>query len=267
MKYAKKMRLVEINDDEYTNTHTKNIDQHIYTMNDSDDTYFKPKVLSSLDKEMDAILRNSEMNEYDKWNLYKRTLHKYLNFIDTTRKSGNVSDTSSNKEKNQKDWLNNTFTEHPPRYTRVFDTAASPKRDSLDKVTAPLVREFFENIRASGKRDNHSPRVNESQTSSPLNSADDEMDEGSDDDIYSTHGVSDLEIDDEPAFDRTNDINTQFVTNRHRKNKKHTFSPVVTRNAALKRRADLGISMMREPKKNHIGGNLIENWESCLLPY
>lgn len=259
MKYTKKMRLVEIDDVEGENT--KKDSQYMYTINDSDDAYTKAKVLSSLDKEMSSILRNNEMNDYDEWNLYKRSFQRYMNFIENTKKPENIlNTTTSSDKKKQKDWLNNTYnsfnTDHPPRYTRVFDTEIPPQRDSIDKVTSQPVREFFENMGASNRRNQSSSLSFNGDQSSSMNS------------------VDDMEIDtSESEFDRTNDINAQYVTSRRKKitntntkarsNKKQTFShlgsPALTRKA-LKRRADLGLSMMTDPKRN-----LLNSWEPCKL--
>lgn len=114
MKFTKKMRLVECEDDINPNA------QHVSIL--PDDTYFQnPKVLYNLDTLMTEILLRKDLTDSEKSNLYGQALQKY-NRLNYAHQHSNVSH------------------DHKPR-------------DSLDNITNPSVREFFENVRETVPQD------------------------------------------------------------------------------------------------------------------
>lgn len=57
----------------------------------SDADFTKPKLLYNLDNSMEKILRMKNVSDREKWNLYSRSLEKYLNHVKLVNKSRTVS--------------------------------------------------------------------------------------------------------------------------------------------------------------------------------
>lgn len=157
MKYAKKMKLVELDD--------SNISSYAVNNNRIDDeTYSKPYVLSSLDNTMNEILK-APMSDGDKWQLYSQALHRYLNHLKhTSRKiDSNFSYPKNSEEKDpfnvslhSLDSIRNTFGTTSRR--DAFEmSGVDTIRDSLDTISQPTVRNFFENARTA--LDSSPPKV------------------------------------------------------------------------------------------------------------
>lgn len=157
MKYTKKMKLVEINDNNnssYANT-SKFIDDEVYS---------KPRNLSSLDDAMNEILR-SPISDVEKLQLYSQALQKYLNHIKVTARNiePSISYPKNNKERhlsvedsfncslqpfemNGRDSFINSIG-NATRPQSLEMSGVQTIRDSLDSITQPIVRNFFENVR------------------------------------------------------------------------------------------------------------------------
>lgn len=139
MKYTKKMRLVEMDSD--------NIDNHSimrFDSSQSEEKYADPKVLSTLDKAMCEILKNNDINDADKWTLYNQVLQRYLSFA--KKKVDNKTNINIKKKTCE---IPLDFTRFSPNESGVF-----PLRDSLDAISVPEVRSFFEKVRENENREN-----------------------------------------------------------------------------------------------------------------
>lgn len=155
MKYAKKMKLVEIDDASLSPSCANNI------MRIDDDSYSKPSVMSTLDNTMNEILR-LPISDVDKWKLYSQALQRYLNhskFI-----SGNYSHPVNNNEsKNKAQSVAENSFNFPFDNISIqnqFDMSGlEPIRDSIDSISQPSVRNFFEKARESNSQSNTSPRL------------------------------------------------------------------------------------------------------------
>lgn len=120
MKFAKKMKLVELENDISNQYHQP--DNLLL-----DENYTKPKILSKLDALMTQILQRKDITDNDKWLMYKQALHRYLHFANKPVPP-NIERDDSNKHTNT--LMDNYFS-----------------RDSIDMITQPSVREFFESAR------------------------------------------------------------------------------------------------------------------------
>lgn len=155
MKFAKKMQLVEIGDMAQP-TRTNN---NIYA---DDESYSKPRVLSSLDNIMNEILK-APMSDGDKWKLYSQALHRYLNHAKFASRNTdhNISQTVGDNETDPSAIENpfnfSSITNFPPhsfdiphssRDNSQFDVSGvSRMRDSLESISQPSVRNFFESYK------------------------------------------------------------------------------------------------------------------------
>lgn len=167
MKYAKKMKLVDIDE---VNTIEKNYTPGII----SDSDYVQPRMLSSLDRVMRGILERKDLDDGSKWTLYNQTLHRYLNFVKNQQNQQPQQQSLQSKNDHQlidnSLDLNHSFntidfsttdsntTDFNHTFNRSIDSSKgsssnsrisgiNPLRDSLDSITAPQVREFFANVR------------------------------------------------------------------------------------------------------------------------
>lgn len=140
MKYTKKMKLVELRREDARVIPSVHGDMTV-----SDDNYSKPKVLSLLDKQMSVILQNDNKSDFDKWSLYKQTLQRYLNFIENGKAQTIQSNMANYKEAKPNDTsfdsslLGNDI-------SGIFPLE-NVSRNSLDNISMPSVREFFEKVR------------------------------------------------------------------------------------------------------------------------
>lgn len=163
MKYTKKMKLVEIGDNILTSG-TNN------TIHLDDDSYLKPRVLSTLDNVMSEILR-APISDGDKWKLYSQALQRYLNHAKvTSRKSDcNFSVPMNNKESiPETEETFNFSLDNISDMHRTELSGISHIRDSIDSISQPSVRTFFEQARALSP--STSKRLSESVENVDLNS-------------------------------------------------------------------------------------------------
>lgn len=150
------MKLVEIDDNNilsYANNNSR-VD---------DEDYSKPRVLSTLDNDMNEILR-AAISDVDKWQLYSQTLQRYLNRVKvTSRKIDSNSSYPENNEKNKREMDSFNFslpsmgipdldsfrnTIGTTSRAHQFEmSGVEPIRDSLDSISQPVVRNFFQNAR------------------------------------------------------------------------------------------------------------------------
>lgn len=140
------MRLVEI--DDISSSTCANYDNRI-----DDDSYSKPCVMSTLDNAMNEILL-APMPDGEKWKLYTQTLQRYLN-----HSKFNARKIDSNFSLPEKDNGSRNITFQPAENsfnlslenfspTQQFDmSGVDYLRDSLDSISQPAVRNFFEKAR------------------------------------------------------------------------------------------------------------------------
>lgn len=154
MKFAKKMKLVDI-DDDISHTSIASTQQLLPT----DDNFTAPRMLSILDNSMNSILNRHDIDDGEKWALYNQTLQRYLNYMKKQRTQ------NFNTQHTQ-----NFNTQHIPQpeinvqnqLTHSFDgrisdndiSGISPMRDSLDSISNTRVRNFFEQARQSSQNSN-----------------------------------------------------------------------------------------------------------------
>lgn len=140
MKYTKKMKLVDI--DEIP------LEQNNIATTMSDSNYASPRVLSSLDNIMSGVLNRNDLDDTDKWILYNQSLHRYLNFIKNQNQQQSIAK-NHNQQPN-----NNDFEYTPslfkPAHSQFEISGVETLRDSLDSISQPIVREFFEKVRNNG---------------------------------------------------------------------------------------------------------------------
>lgn len=92
MKYCRKMKLVDC-DENLPEINSESIQRVICT--NEDDFYKNPHILSNLDKEMEKIIHQSNISDYDKWLLYNETLRRYLYFIRQPELHKNINERNS----------------------------------------------------------------------------------------------------------------------------------------------------------------------------
>lgn len=131
------MKLVEV-DDNSLSTCTNNNNMHI-----DDSSYSKPRVLSTLDNVMNGILEG-KMSDADKWLLYSQALQRYLNHAKiNSRKADSNFVSPVSKNMNGKDEYEDIFNFSLDNDMSGINTL----RDSLDSISQPVVRSFFEQAR------------------------------------------------------------------------------------------------------------------------
>lgn len=141
MKYAKKMKLVEIDDNSQVPT-----DQSYLSL-PSDENVTAPRILSILDNFMNAILNRHDINDGEKWTLYNQALQRYLNHIKKSNVQNSVNQQSPNNipfddqdRRHTPDTFNNRISDH--NISGVF-----PMKTSIENISEPIVRDFFEQAR------------------------------------------------------------------------------------------------------------------------
>lgn len=107
MKYAKKMKLVSIDEPHHI---TKE-----YNLQLPDEYFTNPNVLFNLDGQMTHILSRQDLPDSEKWTMYSQVLQKYLR--------------------------------HQNKATKPSSIVATNPGNSLQTITQPSVREFFESAR------------------------------------------------------------------------------------------------------------------------
>lgn len=165
MKYAKKMKLVPIDD---CDIHQDTKHRKQYESLPSDTDFTTPRILSILDNEMSDILKRSDIADRQKWLLYNQTLQRYLTFLKNNRVQNPTQPQQSNVEPsdierfNSFDSLTDPFPEN-----NISDIIEI--RDSLDSITQPHVRQFFESARQQKDKsmsiDDSQPSTNKSKKS------------------------------------------------------------------------------------------------------
>lgn len=163
MKYAKKMKLVEIDNDDIS-THTNN-------SRINDEEYAKPHVLSPLDNIMNKILKTPFISDGEKWRQYSQALQRYLNHVKIT--SRKIDYNSSYTENREKDDYNSISSIADPFNFSIPSHDISglyPIRDSLDSISQPVVKSFFERARSNTDGTVQEPLENVDQPSLPKES-------------------------------------------------------------------------------------------------
>lgn len=143
MKYTKKMKLVELDDISQPNK-----DFHHNTWPISDESYSKPYVLSSLDHLMEGILRKSGISDIDKWQLYNQSLQKYLNFVKVQSKKPEIMQNHSEDTQSYRN-LTNRDDAFCTSNDLSLISGVAPLHDSLNSISVPSVKSFFEKVRES----------------------------------------------------------------------------------------------------------------------
>lgn len=161
MKYAKKMKLVEIDDINISSCANNNV--HI-----DDNSYSKPYVMSALDNAMNEIL-STPISDGDKWKLYSQTLQRYLNHSKfTSRKIDTDFSYPVNKDISAtENAFNFSLGDISP--PNQFDMSGVERiRDSIDRISQPNVRNFFEKAREVNSLSATSPSAPMAETQAQL---------------------------------------------------------------------------------------------------
>lgn len=135
MKYTKKMRLIDVDEDDVTQP---NIDSQ-YQSHPPDHKFVAPRMLSILDNSMNAILNRCDMDDGEKWIHYNQTLQKFLNHMKQTRLP-NTQQIEGGRQNRTTDAFDGHISDHNI-------TGIHPLRDSLDTISQPSVRDFFQQLR------------------------------------------------------------------------------------------------------------------------
>lgn len=146
MKYAKKMKLIDIDDDGATPYQSNNL----YQTMQSDKKFMEPRTLSMLDNSMNDILNRGDMADGEKWILYNQTLHRFLNYMKNARSPITIEKTSSQAMQNttpQFDRRNQTINAFDGHISDNSLNGIFPMRDSIESISQPNVRDFFQQIR------------------------------------------------------------------------------------------------------------------------
>lgn len=135
------MKLVEI--DDVTHSSACSPDQLL----PSDQNFVASRILSILDKSMNSILNRRDIDDGEKWVLYNQTLQKYLNHMKKTRVQNSNTPQSQQSEFNGQNQLNYSLGEFDGCVSDQYMSGVLPMRDSIDTISQPMVREFFEQAR------------------------------------------------------------------------------------------------------------------------
>lgn len=144
MKYAKKMKLVDIDDN---TTHQPN---NLYQTLQSDKNFVAPRTLSMLDGSMHDILNRRDLPDSEKWMLYNQTLQKFLNYMKSARSQHTLhkpSSPSTHHTPVQSEQRNHSLNLFDDRISDHSLSGIFPLRDSIDLISQPNVRNFFQQMR------------------------------------------------------------------------------------------------------------------------
>lgn len=141
------MKLVDIDDDNVTHQ----VIESTYQTLPSDYNFTAPRVLSILDNSMSEILNCRDMDDSEKWILYNQTLQKFLNYMKKTR--------TPITQHTQRNHTIEAFDGHISDHNI---TGIQPLRDSIEFISQPNVRDFFQQIREKP------PSVDQTHQSSPV---------------------------------------------------------------------------------------------------
>lgn len=139
------MKLVEVDDKPLSSCTNNN-------MNIDDDSYSKPRVLSTLDNVMNGILE-AKIPDADKWMLYSQALQRYLNHAKSN--SNFVVPMNNSKNINEPEEFEDAFNFSLDNEMSGINTL----RDSIDSISQPGVRNFFEQIRQQKTQPSEQPPV------------------------------------------------------------------------------------------------------------
>lgn len=121
-------------------------DDQSYLSLPSDEKFSAPRILSMLDNSMNTILNRSDINDGEKWTLYNQTLQRYLNHMKKTHTQHSLHNNNQSSTQDQRNRTPEAFN------TRISDhniTGIFPIRDSIENITPPNVKQFFEHARQS----------------------------------------------------------------------------------------------------------------------
>lgn len=169
MKYAKKMKLVDI-DDTVLQQPTE-----LYQTRQSDDKFLAPRTLSTLHSSMNDILARTDIPDSEKWMFYNQILQKFLNYMKNSRQQLLPEPQPILPKINHRNQSMNSFNGHISNNTM---NGVFPVRDSIDYITQDNVRTFFQRARENAdnnKNINHSSPISHAQSSlstvSPIHSS------------------------------------------------------------------------------------------------
>lgn len=129
--------------------------QNSYHTMQSDTNFVAPRTLSMLDGAMNDILNCSEIPDNEKWILYNQTLQKFLSYMknkrtqDAIQKSHFLPNQHTPIQSKQQNQTPATFDQRMLNHSLNDIFPLRDSRDSIDLISQPIVREFFENARAS----------------------------------------------------------------------------------------------------------------------
>lgn len=153
MKYAKKMKLIDIDDDTASSNRESS-----YQALQSDDKFTASRTLSFLDNSMNDILNRSDIDDNEKWLLYNQTLQKFLAYMKSTRttstKPSTIHHQSAQSFSSIPDERNISYSPFDRHISDNNISGIFPLRDSLDSITQPVVKEFFQNARVNDPKTN-----------------------------------------------------------------------------------------------------------------
>lgn len=142
------MKLVDI--DEVSQTDSPHL------LPPSDDNFSASRKLSILDNFMSDILNRRDIGDGEKWMLYNQSLQRFLNYMKQARTSNlntnhtietKFNESKLNTEDQQNSTFDNTFDPFDEHISDHDISGVFPIRDSIDSITQPVVKRFFEQAR------------------------------------------------------------------------------------------------------------------------
>lgn len=116
----------------------------------TDENLTAPRILSMLDKSMNAILNQNDISDGEKWILYNQTLQKYLYHMKNAHaQKSNTQQLSHNIPIDVLESRHHTPDTFNNRLTGQDISGIFPIKPSISDITQPNVREFFEQARLS----------------------------------------------------------------------------------------------------------------------
>lgn len=156
------MKLVEIDDNNILPWANK-------ATNLDDDSYANPRVMSTLDNVMNEIL-SSQLSDGEKWKLYSQALQRFLNHSKLkSRKIDSALTTNIDDRKLKSPVAENTFNLSlgDISFPNQFDMSGVERiRDSMDNISQPSVRNFFEKAREASSH-SISPQASDQAQAQP----------------------------------------------------------------------------------------------------
>lgn len=145
MKHCRKMKLVNC-DDYVPNISTERIQKIICTT--EDDFYKKNHILPILDKEMEKIIHQTNIPDYDKWLMYNEVLQRYLFFVkqQLTQSFNNDQPMYENNQSAVKTYSNPnnlSMTETP----KIFKFGESFNNNKTPDVSQNVIKSLRDSLR------------------------------------------------------------------------------------------------------------------------